>query len=165
MSNQPYQFFPTGATTDEIKALYRRLAQQHHPDHGGDTATMQAINAEYAFVMNKATRTEKPGKTEAEYADLAAVNEAIRAAIAAIVHLPGLNIEICGLWVWVDGDTRTHKEQLKDNGYRWAPKKVKWYFAGVPANGRGRLDMDEIRSRYGSQHIKSRPGSALPSHA
>lgn len=32
---------------DELKARYRALALQHHPDRGGDLATMQAINAEY----------------------------------------------------------------------------------------------------------------------
>ena len=27
-----------------VQAGYRALAQQHHPDHGGDTRTMQRIN-------------------------------------------------------------------------------------------------------------------------
>ena len=41
------KFFANCATLDELKKEYRRLAMIHHPDHGGDTATMQAINAEY----------------------------------------------------------------------------------------------------------------------
>jgi hypothetical protein len=36
------------ATNDEIKAAYRRLATEHHPDKdGGDTARMQQINVAY----------------------------------------------------------------------------------------------------------------------
>lgn len=156
-------YFAASMTTDEIKTEYRRLAMANHPDHGGSTATMQQINAEYAFAMARAIRTEKPGKTEEEYADLASVHEAIRAAIEAIINCAGLNIEICGLWVWVDGDTRTHKEQLKAAGYRWASKKVKWYYAGIPAGGRGKMDMDEIRERYGSETVKGTPRrSAIP---
>jgi curved DNA-binding protein CbpA len=149
-------YFANCHTSDEIKAEYRRLAKANHPDLGGDTATMQQINAAYAYHMAQVTRREKPGKSEQEYSDLATVHEAIRQAIEAIINLAGLDIEICSLWVWVSGNTRTHKEALKASGYRWAPKKERWYFAGVPANGRGRASMDEIRDRYGSQHVAGR---------
>jgi curved DNA-binding protein CbpA len=98
-------YFSTCNSTDEIKAEFRRLAQIHHPDHGGDTATMQDINAEYAFFMNHFIRMEKPGKTEQEYTDLSQVHEALRKAIEKIINLPGISIEICCLWVWVSGDS------------------------------------------------------------
>ena len=35
------------ATPDEIKKAYRKLASQHHPDRGGDTAKFQDIQAAY----------------------------------------------------------------------------------------------------------------------
>lgn len=35
------------ATPDEIKKAYRKLASQHHPDKGGDTATFQKIQTAY----------------------------------------------------------------------------------------------------------------------
>lgn len=35
-------------TLDEARAEYRRLCFVHHPDHGGDTLVMQAINVAYA---------------------------------------------------------------------------------------------------------------------
>lgn len=35
------------ATPDEIKRAFRRLASQHHPDKGGDTARFQQIQAAY----------------------------------------------------------------------------------------------------------------------
>jgi curved DNA-binding protein len=38
---------PKTATADEIKRAFRRLASQHHPDKGGDTAKFQAIQAAY----------------------------------------------------------------------------------------------------------------------
>ncbi len=35
-----------GAMVDElVSAGYRKLAQVHHPDHGGETRTMQLVNA------------------------------------------------------------------------------------------------------------------------
>lgn len=37
-------YFTNIKTLDELKAAYRRLAMQYHPDMGGDTETMKAIN-------------------------------------------------------------------------------------------------------------------------
>lgn len=34
----------------EIKAAYRRLAMRHHPDRGGDTATLQRLNEAMAVL-------------------------------------------------------------------------------------------------------------------
>lgn len=36
-----------GASAEEIKRAYRKLASQHHPDKGGDTAKFQAIQTAY----------------------------------------------------------------------------------------------------------------------
>lgn len=36
-----------GASADEIKRAYRKLASQHHPDRGGDTRTFQDIQTAY----------------------------------------------------------------------------------------------------------------------
>lgn len=38
---------PRTASPDEIKRAFRKLASQHHPDKGGDTAKFQAIQAAY----------------------------------------------------------------------------------------------------------------------
>lgn len=38
------------APPELVKVAYRTLATLHHPDKGGDTATMQAINAAYELL-------------------------------------------------------------------------------------------------------------------
>lgn len=40
-----------GASDAEVKRRYRELAMQHHPDRGGDTATLQAINAAVEILL------------------------------------------------------------------------------------------------------------------
>lgn len=46
------------ATPDEIKRAFRRLASQHHPDKGGDTARFQEIQAAYDVLGDPAKRQE-----------------------------------------------------------------------------------------------------------
>ena len=83
---------------------------------------------------------------QADYGDL--LNEALN----AIINIHTLKIEICGAWVWVSGDTRNHKDTLKEAGYKWASKKKLWYYRpeGYRSSSRGSLDIDQIRAKYGS---------------
>jgi len=44
------------ATPDEIKKAYRKLASQHHPDKGGDTAKFQQIEEAYRILSDPAQK-------------------------------------------------------------------------------------------------------------
>lgn len=44
------------ATADEIKRAYRRLASQHHPDKGGDTALFQRVEEAHRVLSDPAQR-------------------------------------------------------------------------------------------------------------
>jgi len=49
---------PRTATAAEIKQAFRKLASQHHPDKGGDTAKFQSIQAAYAVLGDEQKRAE-----------------------------------------------------------------------------------------------------------
>jgi curved DNA-binding protein CbpA len=170
------QYFEDCKTAEDVKNEYRQLCKQWHPDLGPKeqsherTKVMQEINAVYARasatfrqeeMREKARQRGRPEPTQEDYTDAAAVDERIREAIEKIITLDGLEIEICGLWVWVGGETKKHKDALKAANYKWALKKSKWYFAGVPAGGFRAFDMDEIRERYGSQRVVSPNQNAM----
>lgn len=46
------------ASADEIKKAYRKLANQHHPDKGGDTTQFQKIQAAYDAIGDESKRAQ-----------------------------------------------------------------------------------------------------------
>ena len=61
------RFFTPSMTEATIKTVYRNLSMTHHPDRGGDTATMQDLNREYEEALKGAYRAA--GYTEEKAAD------------------------------------------------------------------------------------------------
>lgn len=49
---------PETASQDEIKKAYRKLATQHHPDKGGDTAKFQTIAQAYDTLGDESKRAQ-----------------------------------------------------------------------------------------------------------
>lgn len=156
-------YFANCTTQEEAKRLYHDLARQYHPDLGGDLETMKAINTEYASFQahganvnarerQRAAHAEGK-KSAADFHDIDEVTEILRVKIETALNL-GLDVELCGLWVWVTGDTKTHKEELKEAKFKWSPKKLAWFFAGVPSFNRSEWSLDDIRNTYGSQKFK-----------
>lgn len=150
------RFFGSFADMAELKLKYKTLAIANHPDKGGSEEQMKLINMAFDHAADNLTRFANPDKDEAFYTAEAAINEAVRQALEKIIHLPGIEIEICGAWIWVSGDTYAVKDQLKAAGFKWASKKKQWYFAGRPSSGRGGWDMEEIRAAHGSLKVQSR---------
>lgn len=143
------KYFANINTLDELKKLYKKLALENHPDRGGDTATMQEINAEYT------TAFENIQKGCTNENDLNEIPEQFIDIINAIISFVGLDIEICGTWIWVSGETKTYKDQLKSLNFKWASKKMMWYWRRDEDQCRSKrkLSMDEIRVKYGSDKI------------
>lgn len=146
-------------TKKDIKKAYRSASLKYHPDRNpAGREMMQAINAAYDAL--KDIEQMDTGTVEGERYNYA---EQLEEAISAIVPLSGLVIEICGNWVWVTGDTKAHKEAIKAAGYKWAKKKLAWYFrpAEYSSRGRGNWSMDQIREEYGSNKVKGRYRTAI----
>lgn len=147
------RFFNDCTTLEEVKATYKKLAKQCHPDCGGDTATMQAINTEYAFACAKILKGENLSAEEAD--EQIRLSEEYRQVIEKIIILPGIIVELVGHWIWVTGSTYPVRKQLKEAGLLFAPKKVAWYYRAEEYKTKGgKKTLDEIRDKYGSETIK-----------
>ena len=83
-----------------------------------------------------------------------------------IKHFDDLEIEIAGCWIWISGNTREHKEELKELGFKYASKKQMWYYnPDTSWKRRGTKGKDgkytykdytieEIHDRYETRKIK-----------
>jgi len=133
-------------TPPETKKRYFTLLKEYHPDINPAGLEMtKMINEAFEALKDYEGNMKKP-ENSANY------GEEINAALNAVIDLAGLDIEICGSWVWVTGDTRTHRAVLKAAGFKYASKKKSWYFrpAGARTFSKGKLSLDEIRSKYGT---------------
>lgn len=151
------KYFAACTTLEELKKEYRRLAMIHHPDHGGDTATMQAINGEYSEAFARLKNQHNAAADEAH--QTTETPEEFITIISQLLRFPGLTVELCGSWLWITGETYAIKDQLKAAGCRWSSSKKAWYWHH-PEEGhrwhKGTATMSDIRTKYGSQTYKGR---------
>lgn len=152
-------YFKNCATLNELKAEYRRLAMEFHPDRGGDTETMQKINAAYekAFEILKNEQNARAAADTTGYTRATAEQAAdFIDIINKLVKLDGITVELCGRWLWISGETMKHKDALKSAGCKWASKRRMWSWH-FPEDGvftkHKTQSMQYIRARYGSSII------------
>jgi hypothetical protein len=133
-----------------LKKEYKKQAFANHPDRGGDTETMKEINAEY----EKALEILKVAGCKQDKQNTEVAGDFIN-IINNIIHLEGLIIEIVGNWLWITGETKQHKDILKENGFYYASKKKAWYLKPIDYTGRSRkhYSLEQIKSKYGSSLV------------
>ena len=142
---------PEGKTLADVRTAYKKAALRYHPDHGGDVRQMQLVNEAFALL----TRILEDNKTwsdwhEAKAAQETPLTEVILKKYNQVKHLHGVKIELIGTWLWVTGDTRHHRTQLKGAGFRWNRKKLAWYWHPATYRKRTRREwsLEKIRETF-----------------
>ena len=147
-------FFKGFSTVEEIKIEYKRLARIYHPELGGDLETMKRLNNEYEKALtgcNGQKSTGSDGKQHTYKYDQTIENEIVEFIYAFLALETGLIADLIGVWVWITGDTKPHREALKALGCRWNPSRGCWYFRPIScagSYGRGG-SLEELASKYG----------------
>ena len=161
-------YFKNISTLEELRKQYRDLLKKYHPDNAnGSTEATQEINAEYDQLFKvlkdrheskSADNKERNAKKDFNNMKYDFSEDAkLREVLQRIITFEAINIEIVGCWIWVDGNTYSYKDALKEIGFKWAREKKKWYFHTEAFRKRShkKLSMDDIRSYYGSTEVET----------
>jgi len=154
------RFFQGCDTLESIRERYKKLAKENHPDHGGDTATMQSINAEYDEVLKgfmdsafHEWREENKGK---EWFKDRPFDGVMFAEILRAITEFNVRIEIIGYWIYCF-ESKEYREQLKDLGFWFSNRHKAWIYNGSrKARVKSRFTTDQLRNRLGAETIRDR---------
>jgi len=159
------KYFENVNCSEQLKRQYFVLAKKYHSDiTGGSDEKMKELNNEYAElykVYKDIHVSVKDESAEPYYTAKTPTSEAPEdfiKIIAFLLGLKGLEVELCGRWIWISGDTKPHKDLLKDMGCRWSPEKSmwNWHYSGDSAGYRKKgTDIGTIRSMYGSMSFQT----------
>lgn len=148
---------PEENTLDAIKQAYRQKAKIYHPDvNPNGTELMKLINEAFGILRDNngffsSTKTDIGIDTE------------IEEIFNKIKYFQGIKAEICGVWLWVTGNTKPYRKKLKEIGLWYAPKKQAWYYKpkGHKSFNKGKWSLETIRLFYGSEDLETENLKAL----
>lgn len=155
------KYFTNCTTAEELKKEYRKLAMKLHPDIvGGDGEEFKIMQAEFEKLWERLKNVHQnaKGETYTKTAETAEAPQEFIHIINTLVRLNGIEFEICGSWIWLSGNTKAHKEILKQLNFKFAYKKKAWYFHKDKYRKKSREDytMDDIRDMFGSKRYKQK---------
>jgi len=115
---------PDSNTSESLKSAWKTKCKQYHPDINPDGLEIQKlINAAYDLLK----KTYGQWSFDSANSDTP-LDDIIQDLVNKLKHLSGLTLEICGAWLCISGNTKTHKNELKSAGLRYAAKKQMWYW-------------------------------------
>ena len=144
----------TESTVAEIKAKYRQLARENHPDLGGDTEVMQDINRQYEAALKSCNGQVSRGSDGVDHT-YTWDEETERRLIEMIdkliaLQMVGVTIDLIGIWIWITGETKPHKETLKGLDCKWHATRKCWYYKPYEAKHWGsNASLEELAETYG----------------
>jgi hypothetical protein len=130
---------------NEAKKIYKQLAKKLHPDVGGSDELFKMLNSIYTNIIENKIYFSNEFKFDLE----------IEKIISQILHFENIVIEVVGSWIWLSGDTKSIKDNLKELNFKWASKKKMWYYGEMKGRNPKEKSLDEIKSKYGCETVRS----------
>ncbi len=131
---------------NEAKKIYKQLAKKLHPDTGGSNELFKMLNTIYNNILENGIYFSNESKFDLE----------LEKIISQILHYENIIIEVIGSWIWVSGDTKSIKDKLKELNFKWASKKKMWYYGEMKGRNPKQKSMEEIKSKYGCETVKTK---------
>lgn len=141
------KFFSQCIDEHSLLKLALQLKDILQLDKPDNSILRSEVEAEYHYLLNSFKKSANSHETEKK--------ELTQDEILEKIKPLNLEIEICGKWLWVYGNTRPVKDTLKQLKLRFNPGKKCWYWRPdkFRSINKDPLEMDEIRRLYGSRKI------------
>lgn len=145
-------YFIDCKTFDQAKKQFRKMAFMLHPDRGGNADEFKALLHQFENFDAETLKykTERENWHPSEFVKI----------INNLVAVPGINVEVIGSWVWVDGDTKpvsaSIKASIEDSPNfvcKWNRKREVWQIHedGYQRFTKTEYSREDIANYYGSK--------------
>lgn len=132
---------------NEAKKVYRKLAKQLHPDVGGTNEMFKLLNQVYNYILEHGLNFLNDTEFDLE----------LEKTIIKILHFENIIIEVVGSWIWLSGETKFVKEELKEIDFRWRSKKKMWSYGEMKGKRNHKeQNIDSIKAKYGCQEVRTK---------
>jgi len=169
-ANQFTEKFKECSTLSEAKKVYWQLAKENHPDRGGSNEAMKALNEAFNNFSPVADDFGNAKQSSYKFYDFEGSQDFIAIIERLLSIAPDCFIEVVGDWIWITGDTYSHKQTIKASvegieSYkaRFSKKKTAWYISPADYRKKSKREysLDEIRATFGSEQVAGSGGNRI----
>lgn len=120
------------AEIERLKAEIERLKKAEAPKATAKKTAKKAVKHDIETFDVKAHKASGERITDA--------------LVKALNDTKGVKAEMLGTWLWVTGDTKAHKDTLKELGFIWSGKKQAWYLSPYPLRRNYKSKCDSVNA-------------------
>ena len=153
------KYFNHCTTLEEVKATFHQLAKELHPDNAatGNAAAFRQMYTEYQEAFNRLKNTHKNNEGKTYTKETNETPEQFADLIRTLTKFNGCIVELIGSWIWVSGNTKEYKDELKKLNFKWSKNKAAWFFhEGEYHKRNGKVyNMEDLRNMWESKQYEN----------
>ena len=148
---------------DEITKNYRAKLKVSHPDQGGNSDWFIAVRGAYKIILagfkfNQKTKNGETGEWKEEEKNLPQELQDKLTEVIDGIDNELMQISILGTWIWLSGETKSSKEDIKKLGFRFSKNKTAWYWhhGEYKRRSKKRFSLSDIEIMHGKVDVEKK---------